>query len=512
MRLILCAIFLLAASAYATPSTSPEILARRGQVARASSEEHPEEDTKPTLTLEQPDGGWSSSMMIPVKGHCSDASVDPIEINLNGTRYYSRNNSGDFGRKFPAAPGKNTIEVVCANSHGAARVSQTVQSVISPIALKLVLTGDTDDVYTDLHIYEPDGTHVYWAQTNSPSGGIFFLNNDGEGFDSVGYGPYLFVHPAPPVGVYRVDTNYWPGGAVQHTLATLDVVLNEGSADENRTRVRAPLAHPDETRTLAYVVVRPNHAPVKMFVPGQDADSNMPQEVRDYKRLIEPKILEQQKKEESGEDYAYLQPNDEVALRESLTRLALLQSRKLSPLWDPQQRDCAGLVRFSYREGLRARSAEQLDKLGVPRKLSLPAVSLLGRHIFPQYPRIWQAGIDPAEFNDFADAETLVGYNFVRTGLRPDQVEAGDLLVYRKDVSSDEPWHLMLAAPNGQQPLFVYHNGASGSEAAVRVVSLGDLEHSPDPTWLPLSNNPNFLGVYQWKRFRPRDVRASSLS
>ena len=451
-------------------------------------------------------------MMIPVKGHCSDASVDPIEINLNGTRYYSRNNNGDFGRKFPAAPGKNTIEVVCANSHGAARVSQSVQSVISPIALKLVLTGDTDDVYTDLHIYEPDGTHVYWAQTNSPSGGIFFLNNDGDGFDSVGYGPYLFVHPTPPLGVYRVDTNYWPGGAVQHTLATLDVVLNEGSSDEIRTRVRAPLAHPDETRTLAYVVVRPNHAPVKVWVPGQDSEEKMPEEVRAYKRLIEPKIAEKEKQDASGEEYAYLQPDDEAALRQSLTRLALLQARKISPLWDPQQRDCAGLVRFTYREGIRSRSAEQLNKLGVPSKLALPNVSLLARHIFPQYPSIWQSGLDAADYSDFADAETLVGYNFVQTNLRPQEAGPGDLLVYRKDASSDEPWHLMMAAPSSKQPIFVYHNGAHGSDAAVRVVSLNDLERSPDPTWLPLSNNPNFLGVYQWKRFRPRDARASSFS
>lgn len=512
MRLILCAVFLLAASALATPSTSPEILARRGQAVRASAEEHPEEDGIPNLTLEQPDGGWSSSMMIPVKGHCSDTSVDPIEININGTRYYSRNNNGDFGRKFPAAPGKNTIEVVCANSHGAARINQTIQSVIAPIALKVVLTGDTDDVYTDLHIYEPDGTHVYWAQTNSPSGGIFFLNNDGEGFDSVGYGPYLFVHPTPPMGVYRIDTNYWPGGAVQHTLATLDVVLNEGSADEIRTRVRAPLAHPDETRTLAYVVVRPNRAPVKVFVPGQDSESSMPEEVKAYKRLIEPKIEAQKQQESSDEEVAYLQPKDEDAMRESLTRLALLQARKISPLWDPQQRDCAGLVRFSYREGLRARSLQQLDKLGVPRKLQLPAVSLVARHLFPQYPSIWQAGVDSEKFNDFADAETLVGYNFVRTALKPEEARAGDILVYKKDVSSDEPWHLMIAAPSPHRPLFVYHNGARDSDAAVRVVTLSELENSPDPTWLPLSNNPNFLGVYQWKRFRPHDAHDTSLS
>ena len=115
-----------------------------------------------------------------------------------------------------------------------------VDAVISPIPLKIVLTSDTDSTYTDLHIYEPDSTHVYWAKTNSPSGGIFFLNEQDGSFDQAGYGPYLYVHPAPPPGVFRVDVNYWPGGAIQHTLANLDIITDEGLPSENRRRVSRP--------------------------------------------------------------------------------------------------------------------------------------------------------------------------------------------------------------------------------------------------------------------------------
>src|SRR5689334_12321968 len=250
----------------ATPADSPEVKARRGKPIGGTGE------TAPTITLREPTGGWTTNMRIVVAGACSDPTADPIEVDINGTRYFVRSRNGDFSRKFPAAPGPNAVMVACRNKGGVGQAAATVRAVIAPVALKLVLTSDTDAAYTDLHIYEPDGTHVFWARTNSPSGGIFFLNDEAESFDQPGYGPYMYVHPSAPPGVFRVDTNYWPGAAIQHTLANLDVVLNEGTVDEVRRRVRKPLARPDETQTLAYVVVRGNRLPAKVFVPGQDPD------------------------------------------------------------------------------------------------------------------------------------------------------------------------------------------------------------------------------------------------
>ena len=142
-----------------------------------------------------------------------------------------------------------------------ARASTTVDAVINPIPLKIVLTSDTDGVYTDLHIYEPDASHVYWANTRSPSGGLFFLNKQEGSFDAPGYGPYLYLHPAPPIGVFRVDVNYWPGSAIQHSLANLDVITDEGLPSESRKRIRRPLARPGETQTLAYIVIRETISP-----------------------------------------------------------------------------------------------------------------------------------------------------------------------------------------------------------------------------------------------------------
>ena len=490
--LALCILLLNILSGHATPSNDEEVLAHRGKTIAGKGTE------PPVLTLAKPEGGWTTGLQLLVSGTCSDVTADPIAVNINGVRYYIRAVEGQFSRKFPASKGKNTIIAECANTAGVARATAVVDAVINPIALKLVLTSDTDGVYTDLHVYEPDKTHVYWARTDSPTGGIFFLNEQGESGDQPGYGPYLYVHPAPPPGVFRVDTNYWPGNAVQHTLANLDVITDEGLPTENRRRIRKPLARPGETQTLAYIVIQGNHQPPKIFVPDQDPESDMPPEVREYKKKGEPKP----EQEETG----FVLPFDEKALRRSVTRLALYQARKISPQWEEAQQDCAGLVRFAYREAIRIRSPEDGRKIGIPDALYLPTVSDFTRKALPDLSHLWQMGLDREgrpRFGAFADALTLIGFNFRKKTRDLTDARDGDLLVFQKALESDEPYHLMIFVQDHTGSLAVYHNGAEREEAQVRVVRITDLLQSPDPVWIPTANNPHFLGVYEWNRLVP---------
>ncbi len=477
------------------------VAARRGKIIGGTGKE------LPVVTLTEPSGGWTSALQLNVAGSCSDNTADPVMVNINGVRYYIRSAEGAFARKFPAAPGKNSIIVECQNSAGTGRASATVDAVINPIPFKIVLTSDTDGVYTDLHVYEPDGAHVYWAETNSPSGGIFFLNQQGNSYDQPGYGPYLYVHPAPRVGVYRIDANYWPGGAVQHTLANLDVVVDEGLPSESRKRVRKPLARPGETQTLAYVVIQGNRRPPKIWIPVQDPDSRMPDEVRLYRQEIEPKL------KKDNDSYVFLSPQDEAVLRSSVINVALAQGNRLSPRWEPQQRDCAGLVRFAFREALAPRTEKQYQRNAFPQQLALLPVSDFSRRYFTHYPKIWNTGYDRVgarRYSEFADAETLVGYNFRLKTRESRQARQGDLLVFRKSLEAEEPYHLMLVANDHQRPgLVVYHNGAEGQAGAVRIVKLSELDDSADSTWIPRADNPAFLGVYEWKYFRS-DQRAVS--
>jgi uncharacterized protein len=483
-----------------SPSEDPDVLARRGKPIGGQGTE------LPVLTLTRPEGGWTTGMQLDVNGTCSDATADPVVVNINGVRYYIRSSEGAFSRKFPAAKGKNVLIVECSNKAGTARATATVEAVIPAVPLKVVLTSDTDSAYTDLHVYEPDTTHVYWAETRSPSGGIFFLNSQDESFDQAGYGPYLYVHPAPPVGVFQIDANYWPGGAIRHTLANLDIITDEGLATESRRRVARPLARPGETQTLAYVVIRGNNRPPQIFVPGQDPDADMPPEVAEYRK--KPKA----KSGPDGEDGAYLLPSDEQAVRDGVTRLALLQARKISPGWEERQRDCSGLVRFAYREILEARTQHQQKQLGVPSGLHLPVVSLFTRRVLTQYPSIWQVGLEDngaPRYGPFADAETLLSFNFRRKARTLDAARNGDLLVFQKSQEDDQPYHLMIFVEKHPESLVVYHNGAVGDEAQVRVVRVSDLMESPDAVWIPQAGNPHFLGVYEWNRLRPGNSKAS---
>ena len=478
----------------ATSSENPEVQSRRGSPIGGQGTE------MPVVTLSRPQGGWTTSMQLDVAGACSDQTADPIVVNINGVRYYVRSTQGAFSKKFPAAKGKNNVIVECANKAGIGRASASVDALINPIPLKIVLTGDTDNVYTDLHIYEPDKTHVYWAKTQSPSGGIFFLNEQNGSFDLAGYGPYLYVHPAPPIGVFRVDVNYWPGGAIRHTLANLDIISNEGLPNESRKRIQSPLARPGETKTLAYVVITGNNQPPKIFVPDLDPESEMPAEVKEYKQKGEPK------KTDDNEEESYLPPSDTKALREAVTILALQQARKISPEWNNEQRDCAGLVRFAYREAIESRTSQQVEKLALPPLLLLPPLSDLSRRLFPSYPLIWQTGIEKdssRHFEAFADAETLIGYNFRNKGPNLRCARNADLLVFRKGLELEMPYHLMIFVEGRRENLAVYHNGAAGNEARVSVVRVSELMDSPDPVWIPDATNPHFLGVFEWNRIKP---------
>jgi uncharacterized protein YfaP (DUF2135 family) len=244
--------------------------------------------TLPTVRLSAPSGGWTVDRMLLVEGTLSDTTIDPVVISINGDRYLMRTFSGRFKRKFPAASGKNVVTVMATNQAGTARAQATSYAQIPPVPLKAILTSDTEGVYTDLHIYEPtqeslspaqEGSgqvldlkkmaHVYWADTASPSGGTFFLNEQGGDFDDPAYGPYLYVHRAPPKGVYLIATNYWPSGDKAHTVATLNVVLYEGTPQEMRRMVRIPLATPGTTRVLAWVNVL-GDGKAELYVPSQD--------------------------------------------------------------------------------------------------------------------------------------------------------------------------------------------------------------------------------------------------
>ncbi|HSP81068.1 MAG TPA: DUF1175 family protein [Myxococcaceae bacterium] len=169
-----------------------------------------------------------------------------------------------------------------------------------------------------------------------------------------------------------------------------------------------------------------------------------------------------------------------LLLRRELAHVALAQVRQQDPRWHPDQRDCAGLVRFSYRAAYRRFRPERLES------------------------PLWRD--DKGEPSDFADAETLLTHSFVLLGrdeATRESLRTGDLLAFRQERDSGPIFHLMLVVrpeDKAHAPTrVVYHPGEKG--AAVRTGVLESLATEAPVEWRPVPRNTAFLGFFRFKEW-----------
>lgn len=172
----------------------------------------------------------------------------------------------------------------------------------------------------------------------------------------------------------------------------------------------------------------------------------------------------------------------DVLLRRHVARVALAQVRRQDAAWHPDQRDCAGLIRFAFRAAY---------KNVTPERLATP---------------LWRdTRGQPA---DFADAETLLQQSFTPLGrddAARDAVRTGDILAFRQEHDSGTVFHLMLVVrpeDRAHAPArVVYHPGEKG--AAVRTGLLQNLATEAPLEWRPVPNNAGFLGFFRFKEWMP---------
>ena len=171
-----------------------------------------------------------------------------------------------------------------------------------------------------------------------------------------------------------------------------------------------------------------------------------------------------------------------------------------SPAWEPAQRDCAGLLRFAFREAWGPHTEAWRDRTGFPAFPAAPEPSLRlagpWRNAFPT-PRGW---------NPFARGVFLRTLACEKVGRDPAEAQPGDLVFFSRGGARTEPDHAMaFVRPDMDgQPMLLYHTGPEGSgatrrEGEVRRIRLDELLHHPDADFRPQPENPSFLGVYRWK-------------
>lgn len=178
-------------------------------------------------------------------------------------------------------------------------------------------------------------------------------------------------------------------------------------------------------------------------------------------------------------------------------------------------RDCAALVRYSFRNSLMAHSAAWHREAGLPYD---PGFGDVAKFTYPQWPLgralfrtrpgpFVPADLEGGAFGEFADAVTLLRYNTYRVSRDLHAARPGDLLFFLQP-GQREPFHTMVFVGSSHfQPAgsdwIVYHTGdLNGRRGEIREVQAWRLLEHPDARWRPLAANPRFLGVYRLEILR----------
>ena len=143
--------------------------------------------------------------------------------------------------------------------------------------------------------------------------------------------------------------------------------------------------------------------------------------------------------------------NDRESFRRWFTWIAEMQFYKLSDEWNTEQRDCAGLVRFAWRESLRKhdrawyqRMGENYDPIAADVSVSLNSEPLREK-LFRTLPGNYNArDVAEGKFSEFADAQTLKLFNTTFVGRDRQQAQPGDLLFFHQPWVQKFPYHVML--------------------------------------------------------------------
>ena len=206
--------------------------------------------------------------------------------------------------------------------------------------------------------------------------------------------------------------------------------------------------------------------------------------------------------------------DDRQNFRKWFAAIAEMQFYRISDEWKAEQRDCAGLVRFSIREALRKHDRPWFQRMGEEYEAIAPdvrAFSLetdpLGEKLFrTDFGAFQESDLKSGKFSEFADARTLKTFNTVFVSRDRRRAEQGDLLFFHQPWVHNFPYHAMIfigePAHDGEAAAdwVVYHTGSSPvDEGTIKKVRLVVLDHHPDMRWRPVESNPNFLGFYRLK-------------
>lgn len=205
---------------------------------------------------------------------------------------------------------------------------------------------------------------------------------------------------------------------------------------------------------------------------------------------------------------------DRENFRKWFTLIAEGQFYHLSEQWKTEQRDCAGLVRFAWREALRNHDRLWFQKMGPGYPSVAPDVARYNLEQGPLGEKLFRTNFGSYKdgetvngtFSEFADARSLKSFNVKFISRDRHNAQAGDLLFFYQPWVQKFPYHVMIflsdakLGGNQSSDWVVYHTGSSSTDnGTVKKVQLSVLDRHPNKRWRPIESNSNFLGFYRLK-------------
>ncbi len=203
---------------------------------------------------------------------------------------------------------------------------------------------------------------------------------------------------------------------------------------------------------------------------------------------------------------------DRVAFRRWFTAIAVSQASSLARDWPVIHQDCAGLLRYAYKEALRRHDAAWF---AAHPGVHVSTARDVGRYHYPDVPLVgtslFRTGDPEAPFGPVAVARVLRDENALLVSRNVADALSGDLLFFEHGGRAGPVIHSMVVVVEDTGPgegdiQLVYHTGpitegvsTPDGSGSVRYIRLEDLLQHPDPSWRPRGDNPAFSGVYRWR-------------
>ncbi|MFO7881651.1 MAG: DUF1175 family protein [Kosmotogaceae bacterium] len=184
--------------------------------------------------------------------------------------------------------------------------------------------------------------------------------------------------------------------------------------------------------------------------------------------------------------------------------IAVLQAVNNSNYWSENERDCSGLIRFAYKEALKDHDENWISSMGFNRKewkeltgIDLSKLEDVRSYNYPNVPVIETRLFltESGQFLAYADAYNLLRHNTDYVSKNVEEAEPGDVLFFH--FPDPSTFHSMIFTGEG----LVYHTGPVSEEdvGKVKLWLLDDYLRLMPIQWLPVKENPFFLGFYRFK-------------